>query len=102
MDIMYMLERNTHFFQDLGSITPSAGHVFAWPNVYRHRVSPFLGRLLDPTKPGHRKIFADPSVEPIPSATDVPQQHYWTLDALVDARTDLNSLLSCLSLDLLG
>ncbi|KAJ7822522.1 hypothetical protein B0H14DRAFT_3731695 [Mycena olivaceomarginata] len=86
-------------------IATSAGRVLAWPNLYQHRVAPF--RLFDPTKPGHRKILAvflvDPSIEPIPSATDIPpQQHYWTLDALVDARNDPNSLFSRLPLELLG
>ncbi|KAF8173761.1 hypothetical protein K438DRAFT_1771934 [Mycena galopus ATCC 62051] len=54
----------------------TAGRALAWPNVYRHRVVPF--RLLDPTKPGHRKILAiflvDPSIEPILSATNIPSQ----------------------------
>jgi hypothetical protein len=65
--------------------------------VYQHRVAPF--HLLDPTKPGHRKILAiflvDPSIAPIPSATNIPpQQADWTFDALEDARNDPNSLFS--------
>jgi hypothetical protein len=49
--------------------------------------------LLDPTKPGHRKILAiflvDPSIDPIPSATHVPpQQADWAVDALEEARSD--------------
>ena len=48
----------------------------AFPNVYQHLVSPF--RLVDPTKPGHRKILVfflvDPNIT-IPSASTVgPQQ----------------------------
>ncbi|KAJ7638378.1 hypothetical protein FB45DRAFT_1131961 [Roridomyces roridus] len=62
-----------------------------------HRVSPF--RLLDPTKPGHRKIMAiflvDPSIQPIPSATNVPpQQAEWVFEALEEARADPASLVS--------
>ncbi|KAJ7790686.1 hypothetical protein B0H14DRAFT_3568993 [Mycena olivaceomarginata] len=92
-------------YHEQDGIATSAGRVLAWPNLYQHRVAPF--RLFDPTKPGHRKILAvflvDPSIEPIPSATDIPpQQHYWTLDALVDARNDPNSLFSRLPLELLG
>ncbi|KAJ6579479.1 hypothetical protein DFH09DRAFT_1275846 [Mycena vulgaris] len=63
----------------------------------QHRVAPF--RLADPTKPGHRKILViflvDPSIEPIPSATNVPpQQLDWAVDALEQARCDPGSLLS--------
>jgi hypothetical protein len=68
-------------------------------------VAPF--RLLDPTKPRHRKILAvflvDHSIEPIPSATDISlQQAEWTFDALEDARNDPNSLFSRLPLELLS
>ncbi|KAF8173759.1 hypothetical protein K438DRAFT_1849927 [Mycena galopus ATCC 62051] len=104
MDILYGLERDTHCVQDLGSIATTAGRALAWPNVYQHRVAPF--RLLDPTKPGHRKILAiflvDPSIEPIPSATNIPpQQADWILEALNEAGSDPNSLFSRLPPELL-
>ncbi|KAJ6582375.1 hypothetical protein B0H19DRAFT_1217942 [Mycena capillaripes] len=88
MDILYGLQRNSHCCQDLGSIATTAGRALAWPNIYQHRVSPFC--LLDPTKPGHRKILAiflvDPSIAPIPSATTVPpQQADWAFEALEEA-----------------
>lgn len=54
----------------------------AFPNFYQHQVQPF--RLLDPQKPGYRKILALLLVDPtyrIPSATDVgPQQKEWLAD----------------------
>ncbi|KAJ7911050.1 hypothetical protein B0H13DRAFT_2010372 [Mycena leptocephala] len=97
MEILYGLKRNSHCCEDLGSIATSAGRALAWPNTYQHRVSPF--RLIDPTKPGHRKILAifliDPSIDPIPSATNIPpQQSEWLFDALEDARHDPKSLYS--------
>jgi hypothetical protein len=74
-----------------------AGRALAWPNIYQHRVAPF--RLIDPSKPGHRKIlaifFIDPSIELIPSATNIPpQQADWVFDALEEARGDSKSLFS--------
>jgi len=56
-------------------------------NVYQHKVSSF--RLVDPTKPGHRKIVAlflvDPGF-PVPSASTVaPQQREWVTEALTDS-----------------
>ncbi|KAK7053815.1 hypothetical protein R3P38DRAFT_2852317 [Favolaschia claudopus] len=97
MDILYGLKRDKHCYQDIGSIATTAGRALAWPNIYQHRVAPF--HLLDAKKPGHRKILAiflvDPSIEPIPSATNIPpQQKDWILDALMDGQTDPQSLLS--------
>ncbi|KAJ7730996.1 hypothetical protein DFH07DRAFT_157452 [Mycena maculata] len=96
MEILYGMERNRHCCQDLGSIATKAGRALAWPNIYQHRVSPF--HLLDPSKPGHRKILAvflvDPSIEPIPSATTVPpQQREWVAGALDEAQNDPASAL---------
>ncbi|KAF8173746.1 hypothetical protein K438DRAFT_1849902 [Mycena galopus ATCC 62051] len=104
MDILYGLKRETHCVQDLGSIATTAGRALAWPNVYQHRVAPF--HLLDPTKPGHRKILAiflvDPSIEPIPSATNIPpQQGDWNLETLMEAGSNPNSLFSRLPPELL-
>ncbi|KAJ7907397.1 hypothetical protein B0H13DRAFT_2502390 [Mycena leptocephala] len=105
MDILYGLKRDTHPCQDIGSIATRAGRALAWPNIYQHRVAPF--RLIDPSKPGHRKILAifliDPSIELIPSATNVPpQQADWVFDALEEARGDSKSLFSRLPPELLN
>ncbi|KAJ7854857.1 hypothetical protein B0H13DRAFT_2673278 [Mycena leptocephala] len=105
MDILYGLKRDTHPCQDIGSIDTRAGRALAWPNIYQHRVVPF--RLIDPSKPGHKKILAifliDPSIELIPSATNVPpQQADWVFDALEEARGDSKSLFSRLPPELLN
>ncbi|KAI3585716.1 hypothetical protein IWW34DRAFT_888681 [Fusarium oxysporum f. sp. albedinis] len=68
-------------FQDIGSVLTKAGRALLFPNVLQHHVLQF--RLADPTKPGHRKIFAlflvDPAI-PIISSSNVPpqQKHWWT------------------------
>ncbi|KAJ7122990.1 hypothetical protein C8R44DRAFT_918867 [Mycena epipterygia] len=105
MDILYGMKRDSHCCQDLGSITTSAGRALAWPNIYQHCVAPF--RLFDATKPGHRKILAiflvDPSIEPIPSATNVvPQQEDWAFQALEEARDDPQSAFSVLPPELVN
>ncbi|KAJ7477300.1 hypothetical protein B0H11DRAFT_2030637 [Mycena galericulata] len=97
MEILYGMKRSSHCCQDLGSIATKSGRALAWPNIYQHRVAPF--RLLDPTKPGHRKILAiflvDPSIDPIPSATNIPpQQVDWASDALEEGRKDPASMIS--------
>ncbi|KAJ2721409.1 hypothetical protein GGI07_003974 [Coemansia sp. Benny D115] len=67
--------------QPLGQIEAKNGRCVVFPNTYQHRVSGF--KLADPTKPGHRKIFAfffiDPSTR-IPSTEIVPPQQlsWWT------------------------
>ena len=65
--------------QERGSISTVQGLALAFPNIYQHRVSSF--HLIDPTKPGHRKILAfflvDPN-EPVLSASEIaPQQVEW-------------------------
>ncbi|KAH9914473.1 uncharacterized protein B0H18DRAFT_1045148, partial [Fomitopsis serialis] len=65
--------------QVVGQVTTKQDRCIAFPNLYQHLVSPF--RLIDPTKPGHRKILVfflvDPNIT-IPSATTVgPQQEAW-------------------------
>ncbi|KAJ7174274.1 hypothetical protein C8R46DRAFT_1161108 [Mycena filopes] len=103
MSLLYGMVRDSYCCQDLGSIKTSGGRPLAWPNIYQHRVGPF--HLSDPTKPGHRKIFAiflvDPSIDPIPSATNVlPQQKDWAFDALEEARHDPTSVYSRLPAEL--
>jgi len=51
------------------------------PNLYQHQVQPF--KLVDPQKPGYRKILVFSPVDPtyqIPSATDVGLQQEWLTD----------------------
>ena len=68
----------------MGYITTKQDRCVAFPNIYQHLVSPF--RLVDPTKPGHRKILVfflvDPNIT-IPSASTVgPQQAAWARNAV--------------------
>ena len=57
----------------------SEGRLLAFPNVVQHRLSPF--QLVDPAKPGHRKILAlflvDPYVRILSTANVPPQQKSW-------------------------
>ncbi|MFF7250950.1 DUF4246 domain-containing protein [Embleya sp. NPDC008237] len=76
---VYGLEDEDALNQMLGSTSTPAGRCLAFPNILQHRVGPF--RLMDPTRPGHRKILAfflvDPS-ETIVSTSDVPPQQPWS------------------------
>ncbi|KAG8939526.1 hypothetical protein FRC04_006251 [Tulasnella sp. 424] len=73
--------------QVVGAVKTSVNRCIAFPNIYQHQVSSF--KLVDPTKPGHRKIVALFLVDPenrIPSTTDIPpQQTHWTREAIHEA-----------------
>ncbi|KAG8931781.1 hypothetical protein FRC01_000810 [Tulasnella sp. 417] len=73
--------------QVVGAVKTSPNRCIAFPNIYQHKVSPF--KLVDPNKPGHRKIVALFLVDPenrIPSTSDIPpQQSHWARDAIFDA-----------------
>lgn len=70
--------------QNFGSVQTKGGRAIAFPNLWQHQVSNFS--LLDPTKPGHRKILVFFLVDPlkrIPSTTEVPpQQQEWAAEEL--------------------
>lgn len=76
---VYGLENEDALNQMLGSTSTPAGRCLAFPNILQHRVGSF--RLMDPTRPGYRKILAfflvDPS-ETIVSTSDVPPQQPWS------------------------
>ncbi|KAG8911880.1 hypothetical protein FRC01_005430, partial [Tulasnella sp. 417] len=73
--------------QVVGAVKSTPNRCIAFPNIYQHKVSPF--KLVDPTKPGHRKIVTLFLVDPenrIPSTSDIPpQQSHWARDAIFDA-----------------
>ncbi len=89
--------------QVLGSVKTSTDRCIAFPNIYQHQVSPF--RLIDPTKPGHRKILALFLVDPnyrIPSTTQIPpQQEYIVRRAVQSGAEASTSLLGQLPSELL-
>lgn len=77
---MYGLEDSgTGGLQEIGDVVCSEGRLITFPNTLQHRVKPFT--LIDPTKPGHRKIVAlflvDPDIEVINTAIVPPQQQEW-------------------------
>ncbi|KAK0449694.1 uncharacterized protein EV420DRAFT_1565390 [Desarmillaria tabescens] len=91
--------------QVIGSVSTKAGRCIAFPNMYQHCVSPFS--LLDPSKPGYRKIIAlflvDPELEvPRPSTTNVPpQRRDWWSQELLALAEEGDSLLGRLPTELL-
>ncbi|KAG8931785.1 hypothetical protein FRC01_000814 [Tulasnella sp. 417] len=79
--------------QLVGAVKTPPNRCIAFPNMYQHKISPF--KLVDPIKPGHRKIVALFLVDPekrIPSTSDIPpQQSHWARDALSDALLQENN-----------
>ncbi|KAH8809576.1 hypothetical protein DL96DRAFT_1821843 [Flagelloscypha sp. PMI_526] len=91
----YGYDRHDDLVQTRGFVPTHAGTCLAFPNIYQHRISEF--ELLDPTKPGHRKIVALFLVDPnnsIPSATTVPpQQAAWFREKVhQDASSSIGAL----------
>ncbi|KDQ52810.1 hypothetical protein JAAARDRAFT_39798 [Jaapia argillacea MUCL 33604] len=78
--------------QELGSVITKEDKCLAFPNIYQHRVAPF--ELVDPTKPGVRRILCFFLVDPttkILSTSDVPpQQRRWYEDELAKIPALLN------------
>jgi hypothetical protein len=94
---MYGIGRDDPMVQDVGGVdTPvsldiysplvrpltlpsQVGRILVFPNIYQHSVAPFS--LVDPTKPGNRKILVfflvDPTQRIISSATIPPQGPRW-------------------------
>ncbi|KIO24286.1 hypothetical protein M407DRAFT_77137 [Tulasnella calospora MUT 4182] len=81
------MERGGPNNQVVGAVKTSQNRCIAFPNIYQHQVSSF--KLVDPTKPGHRKIVALFLVDPehrIPSTSNIPpQQSHWTRKAIFEA-----------------
>ncbi|KAJ7640393.1 hypothetical protein DFH06DRAFT_1477909 [Mycena polygramma] len=103
MGCLYGISTSDECVQDIGDMVTKEGRALSWPNVYQHCVSSF--HLSDPTKPGHRKILAiflvDPTIDPIPSTTNVPpQQAEWASEALQESLKDASSLVSRLPQEL--
>ncbi|KUJ09394.1 uncharacterized protein LY89DRAFT_628514 [Mollisia scopiformis] len=75
---------NAPCLQNYGSVETKEGRLLAFPNVFQHRVSPF--RLIDPTKPGHRRFVAlwlvDPHIRIISTANVPPQQLNWWAESI--------------------
>ncbi|KAG6909613.1 hypothetical protein DXG01_016395 [Tephrocybe rancida] len=80
--------------QDVGAVATPEGRLLTWPNILQHQVQPF--KLVDPTKPGHRKILAfflvDPNIRIISTANVPCQQLEWWADAIQNKRSSLTEL----------
>jgi len=76
---IFGLANDQALVQGLGSVITQGDRCIAFPNVYQHQVSPF--QLIDPTKPGHRKILVfflvDPAELVISTLHVPPQQISW-------------------------
>ncbi|KAL6711466.1 hypothetical protein ACN47E_004400 [Coniothyrium glycines] len=76
---------NSPCLQNYGSVETKEGRLLTFPNVFQHRVSPF--KLIDPTKPGHRRFIAlwlvDPTKRIVSTANVPPQQMSWFVDSLL-------------------
>ncbi|CAG7943600.1 unnamed protein product [Penicillium salamii] len=70
---------DTPVTQDLGEVSTQEGRLITFPNTLQHSMSPFS--LVDPSKPGHRKLLVfylvDPHVRIISSANVPPQRDTW-------------------------
>ena len=79
LETIFNFENQGPSIQDLGAVVTRQGRLLCFPNVMQHRVHPF--HLVDPTKPGHRKILAlflvDPHLPIISTANIPPQQKAW-------------------------
>jgi len=68
--------RDQGMVEEAGDIATPQGRVLVFPNIYQHRVAPFV--LEDKAKPGHRSILAFSLVDPgsfrIVSTAHVPPQ----------------------------
>ncbi|KAG8939067.1 hypothetical protein FRC04_007031 [Tulasnella sp. 424] len=73
------LEEGEGSNQVIGAMKAPTGRSVAFPNTYQFKYS--SSKLVDPTKPGYRKLIAFFLVDPenhIPSTTDIPpQQAHW-------------------------
>jgi hypothetical protein len=52
---VYGLEDGELLIKNLGSVLAKEDRILVFPNIFKHRIDRF--ELLDPTKPGHRKIL---------------------------------------------
>jgi len=81
---IYGLDNNMPLNYSLGSLITQEKRCIAFPNIYQHQVAPF--KLVDPKKPGFRKILVfflvDPT-KPVISTSTVPiQQSSWFCEIL--------------------
>lgn len=74
--------------QEIGSLATPEGRLLVFPNTHQHKVEPF--RLVDASKPGHRRMLVlwlvDPHYRVLSTRNVLPQQYdWWATDAVVAA-----------------
>lgn len=88
---IYGLNDNDELNIPLGHVVTQSDRCIAFPNIYQHRVDPFT--LLDPSKPGYRKILVFFLVDPfnpiLSTANVAPQQRNMTLSDAKKHREEL-------------
>ncbi|KAF2488955.1 hypothetical protein BU16DRAFT_520007 [Lophium mytilinum] len=86
VEYVYDIEQEGPGIQNLGQVLTREGRLLVFPNVLQHQVQPF--KLVDETKPGHRKILAlfliDPYQRIISTANVPPQQKDWWAELVRD------------------
>ncbi|OMJ20735.1 hypothetical protein AYI70_g3922 [Smittium culicis] len=95
VELIYDLDfEGKNCFQRIGHINANLNKCIAYPNIYKHKLSPF--ELIDDTKPGHCKLLyfflVDPSKRIISSAIVPPQQKSWFCTELNKSQNKVNSL----------
>jgi hypothetical protein len=79
MEEYYGIENEEAAVIELGTVVTRQDRLLAFPNTLQHCVQPF--KLVDVTKPGHRKILAmflvDPHIRVISTANVPPQRRDW-------------------------
>ncbi|KAF9042141.1 hypothetical protein BJ165DRAFT_1485839 [Panaeolus papilionaceus] len=75
--------------QDIGTVDTREGRLLTFPNILQHRVGSF--KLVDPTKPGHRKILAlflvDPNIKIISTAHVPCQRKDWWKEVTLEQQS---------------
>lgn len=70
--------------QYVGGVDTREGRLLTFPNILQHQVQPF--KLVDRTKPGHRKILAlflvDPNIKIVSSANVPCQRKDWWVEEI--------------------
>ncbi|CBX90456.1 hypothetical protein LEMA_P065820.1 [Plenodomus lingam JN3] len=97
---IFGIENEQDQFQDIGSVLTKEDRLIAFPNGFQHRVGDF--KLVDPSKPGHRKIVAlflvAPTIPIISTANVPPQRRDWWLR---EVEAQANNLVSNLPTELI-
>ncbi|KAJ9385537.1 hypothetical protein DTO063F5_4130 [Paecilomyces variotii] len=93
---VFGLDNGAPLVQEVGSLSTKVGRVISYPSTLQHRIEPL--RLIDPSKPGYRKILGlylvDPNIRIISTANVPPQRLDWT-----DGSDNLQRALSNMSIE---